>query len=146
MPLAKVAQIPNMASSERLNRLRSFAPRKNKKGYLWVTLILFMASLGAHWTFAWFAYTEEQNNHNQPILAGDYFNTTLRDTMENWQSEFLQLIWQVAGLSFLWYVGSPQSKEGEDRMEEKIDYILRKMDPQNAERFLLEAEGKNPKK
>jgi low affinity Fe/Cu permease len=66
--------------------------------------------------------------------------------MENWQSEFLQLIWQVAGLSFLWYVGSPQSKEGDERMEEKIDYLLRKMDPQNAERFLLEAESKNPKK
>jgi hypothetical protein len=39
--------------------------------------------------------------------------------MENWQSEFLQLIWQVAGLSFLWYVGSPQSREEHDRQEEK---------------------------
>ena len=43
---------------------------------------------------------------------------TFRDIMENWQSEFLQLIWQVAaaGLSILWYVGSPQSKEGDERM------------------------------
>jgi hypothetical protein len=43
---------------------------------------------------------------------------------ENWQSEFLQLLWQVAGLAWLWYVGSPQSKEGGDRLEEKVDFLL----------------------
>jgi hypothetical protein len=36
----------------------------------------------------------------------------MRDTLENWQSEFLQLIWQVAGLAILLHVGSPQSKRG----------------------------------
>jgi hypothetical protein len=56
--------------------------------------------------------------------------------LENWQSEFLQLLWQVGGLAFLLYVGSPQSKEGDDRMEAKLDEILRKVDPQNAERFI----------
>ena len=59
-----------------------------------------------------------------------------RDTFENWQSEFLQLLWQVGGLAILLYVGSPQSKEGDDRMEAKIDEILRKVDPQNAERII----------
>ena len=34
----------------------------------------------------------------------------LRDTFENWQSEFLQLIWQVVGLAYFLYVGSPSSK------------------------------------
>jgi hypothetical protein len=66
--------------------------------------------------------------------------------MENWQSEFLQLIWQVAGLSFLWYVGSPQSKEGNDRQEEKLDLIIRKIDPSNAKKLLEELEKKYPKK
>lgn len=59
-----------------------------------------------------------------------------RDTFENWQSEFLQLLWQVGGLAILLYVGSPQSKEGDDRMEAKIDEILRKVDPQNAESII----------
>lgn len=49
----------------------------------------------------------------------------LRDTLENWQSEFLQLIWQVAGLAYLFHLGSPQSKEGDDRKEEKLDLILK---------------------
>lgn len=48
----------------------------------------------------------------------------MHDTLENWQSEFLQLIWQVAGLALLYHIGSPQSNEGNDRLEEKIDLIL----------------------
>jgi hypothetical protein len=53
-----------------------------------------------------------------------------RDTLENWQSEFLQLLWQVGALAFLFFVGSPQSKEGSERMEEKVDAILRRIDPE----------------
>jgi hypothetical protein len=117
-----------------------------KKGFLWVTLGFFLVSASAHWVFAWFSYVSEQQEHNQPILASDYFNQTMRDTMENWQSEFLQLIWQVAALSFLWYVASPQSKEGDERKEEKLDLILKRLDPQNADKLLEELEAKYPKK
>lgn len=51
----------------------------------------------------------------------------MRDTMENWQSELLQLMWQVRGLSFLLYVGSSQSKESEERLKAKIDLLIRHM-------------------
>jgi hypothetical protein len=50
--------------------------------------------------------SEEQTEHDQTIELTGYFNQTMRDTMENWQSEFLELMWQVGGLSFLLYVGS----------------------------------------
>jgi len=120
--------------------------RMKKRGYLWVTLGFFAISMSAHWTFAWFAYVDEQNALRQPVQAGDYFNRTFRDTMENWQSEFLQLIWQVAGLSFLLYVGSPQSREEHDRTEEKIDFIIRKLEPENAKKLLEEWDRKYPKK
>ncbi|HZB65199.1 MAG TPA: DUF6766 family protein [Nitrososphaeraceae archaeon] len=119
---------------------------KNKLGFLWVTLALFVISLSAHWIFAWFSYLEEQKEHNQPVAISNYFNITFRDTMENWQSEFLQLIWQVAGLSFLWYIGSPQSKEGDERKEEKMDLIIKMLDPKNARIILKELETKYPKK
>lgn len=62
----------------------------------------------------------------------------LRDTLENWQSEFLQLLWQVGGLAFLLFLGSPQSKEGTDRMEAKLDAILRRVDPADADRLIEE--------
>lgn len=45
------------------------------------------------------------------------------DTFENRQSEFLQVVWQVVGWPIL-YVGSPSSKENDDRLEAKIDALL----------------------
>ena len=48
-----------------------------------------------------------------------------RDTFENWQSEFLQLLWQVVGLAYFLYIGSPSSKENDDRLEAKVDELLK---------------------
>lgn len=118
----------------------------SKYSYLWITLILFTGSLLGHWIFAWFAFVSEQTAHNQPILFSEYFVQVMRDTLENWQSEFLQLIWQVAGLSFLLYVGSPQSKESEERIEEKLDHILKIVDAKNAEKMIKDLDKKYPKK
>jgi len=103
-----------------------------------VTSGFFLISLAGHWVFGWFAYVNEQLAHNQPVQVSDYAVQMLRDTLENWQSEFLQLLWQVVGLALLLYVGSPQSKEGNDRMEAKIDALLRKVDPANADRIIAE--------
>ena len=116
-----------------------------KYGYLWVTLILFLISFFGHWTFAWQAYVKEQESHNQPVEVSDYIDQTARDTFENWQSEFLQLMWQVAGLAILWHVGSPQSKEGDDRKEEKLDEILKLLDKKNADKIIKDLEKKYPK-
>jgi hypothetical protein len=67
-----------------------------------------------------------------------------RDTLENWQSEFLQLIWQVVGLTWLLYVGSPQSKEEDDRLENKLDAILRQVDPKGAEDLIRQLDRRYP--
>ena len=79
-------------------------------------------------------------------MVSEYVSEMVRDTMENWQSEFLQLIWQVAGLSFLLYIGSPQSKEGDERKEEKLDYIIKMLDPENYKKVVKEFDEKFPKK
>jgi hypothetical protein len=124
------------------------APAMNlfkKKGYVWITLIFFLFSLLLHWIFGWFAFENEQQAHGQPIIFSDYAVEMLRDTFENLQSEFLQLIWQVAGLAFLLYVGSPQSKEGDERKEEKLDYLIKKIDPANYDKLMEEWEKKFPK-
>lgn len=78
----------------------------------------------------------EQLSALKPVEINEYLIIMVRDTMENWQSEFLQLIWQVAGLAFLLYVGSPQSKESDDRKEAKLDYLLKKIDPDNANEII----------
>ena len=87
----------------------------------------------------------EIKKHNQPIQFGDYVNMTLRDTMENWQSEFLQLVWQVGGLSILWAVASPQSKSESDRLEDKLDILIKRINPENAKQ-LIEKLRENIKK
>jgi hypothetical protein len=91
-----------------------------------------------HWIFGWFAYAAEQQAHLQPVDVSGYTIQMLRDTLENWQSEFLQLLWQVGGLAFLLHVGSPQSKEGDDRMEAKIDAILLAVEPKKGDELIDE--------
>src|SRR5690606_36504008 len=97
-----------------------------RKGFFWVTLIFFLVSMAMHWGFGWQAYKNEQESKNQTVVVSEYVVEMVRDTAENWQSEFLQLIWQVCCLAYLLYISSPQSKEGDDRKEEKLDYIISK--------------------
>jgi hypothetical protein len=113
--------------------------------YLWITLGLFLFSILGHWIFAWFAYVDEQRDKNRPVRISSYIVETSRDTLENWQSEFLQLMWQVGGLAFFLYLGSPQSKEGDDRREEKIDTIIKLLAPDSAEKTLAALDKKYPK-
>jgi hypothetical protein len=96
-----------------------------KYAYGWITLAFFLGSLLLHWYFGWQAYVEEAKEHGQPIEAGAYATEMLRDTFENWQSEFLQLLWQVLGLAYFLYLGSPSSKENDDRLEAKIDELIK---------------------
>jgi hypothetical protein len=103
--------------------------RFGRYGFLCFTGAFFAISLFGHWLFGWFAHVNEQTLHGAQVSVGDYTLEMLRDTLENWQSEFLQLIWQVAGLAFLLHIGSPQSKEGDDRKEAKLDAILEAVDP-----------------
>ncbi|HRN69610.1 MAG TPA: hypothetical protein PLS49_00350 [Candidatus Woesebacteria bacterium] len=117
-----------------------------KYSYLWITLILFLISFSGHWLLAWNAFVSEQQAHNKPIQFNEYLVEVGRDTLENWQSEFLQLMWQICGLSFLYFVGSPDSKEGNERQEEKLDLILTKIDAKNAHKELARLEKKYPKK
>jgi hypothetical protein len=92
--------------------------------YAWITLGFFAVSLGLHWMFGWFSFVDEARDHGQVPELTPYLMEMGRDTFENWQSEFLQLLWQVVGLAYFLYVGSPSSKENDDRVEAKIDALL----------------------
>lgn len=118
----------------------------SRYGFLWVTLLLFLVSAIGHWWLGWSAYKNDQQAHNQPIEVKEYVIEMSRDTLENWQSEFLQLMWQVAGLAFLFYLGSPQSKEGDDRKEEKLDEIIKLLDPENGQKTIKRLDTRWPKK
>ncbi len=106
--------------------------------YAWITLAFFLVSFGLHWMFGWYAFVDEAREHGQsPELSG-YLVEMGRDTFENWQSEFLQLIWQVVGLAYFLYIGSPASKENDDRLEAKVDALLRMNGGEKAEVLIKE--------
>ena len=95
--------------------------------YAWLTLGFFIVSFGLHWFFGWKAFADETEAHGQAAEVNQYLTQMARDTFENWQSEFLQLLWQVVGLAYFLYVGSPSSKENDDRVEAKIDELLKRL-------------------
>ncbi|HKX77110.1 MAG TPA: DUF6766 family protein [Novosphingobium sp.] len=113
-----------------------------KYAYGWLTLAFFLGSLVLHWYFGWRSYLADAQEHAQAPQIAEYLDEMLRDTFENWQSEFLQLLWQVVGLAYFLYLGSPSSKENDDRLEAKIDVLLKLQAGDKAEELLREIDGR----
>ena len=106
--------------------------------YGWITAIFFLVSILGHWLFGWYAFVDEAQAHGQAPQVSAYLVEMGRDTLENWQSEFLQLIWQVVDLAYFLYIGSPASKENDDRLEAKIDELLKFAGGAEADRLIAE--------
>ena len=96
-----------------------------KYAYAWITVAFFLVSIAGHWLFGWYAFVDAAAEHGRQPEIGAYLVEMGRDTFENWQSEFLQLLWQVVGLAYFLYAGSPASKENDDRTEAKLDALIR---------------------
>jgi hypothetical protein len=58
----------------------------------------------------------------------------------------LQLFLQVVLLAYFWYVGSPQSREGQDRLEAKLDWLGEQINPLAYQKLNEELDSKYPKK
>lgn len=93
--------------------------------FLWVTFALFLISWVGQFLFQMSVVRNEADQHGQPFEMSDFLVQFGASTLENWQSEFLQLCWQAAGLAFLLFWGSSQSKEGNERLEAKVDALMR---------------------
>lgn len=77
--------------------------------------------------------SNQASQHGQSFSWSDFLPQFLSSTLENWQSEFLQLVWQAVGLAIFYYWGSSQSRESDERIEAKVDALLRErsLDPEN---------------
>ena len=100
-------------------------------GFGIVTTALFLLSWSGQLVFQAITVRNEAEQHGEPFAFGDVWPQFLASTFENWQSEFLQLVWQAVGLAVLLYWGSSQSKESDERVEAKLDRLLeeRGIDP-----------------
>ena len=76
----------------------------------------------------WESYRDQQLAHNEPVAVSGYVVEFGQSTLENWQSEFLQLFSFVVFSAVLIHRGSAESKDGDERMEEALQRIERKLD------------------
>jgi hypothetical protein len=94
------------------------------RSFALVTGALFLLAWSGQFIAQLVVERNEAAQHGQPFQMSDFWPQFLASTMENWQSEFLQLVWQAVGLALLLFWGSSQSREGEDRIEAKVDRLL----------------------
>ena len=100
-------------------------PRFTKAyGFALVTGALFLFSWAGQFLTQILVVRNEAEQHQQSFEWADFFPQFWQSTFENWQSEFLQLVWQAAGLALLYFWGSSQSKESDERIEAKLDRLL----------------------
>lgn len=127
---------------ESKSRLNHFGEESDKRAgtsirsrYLFarLTVAFFKFSIVGHYIFGWFAYVSEQHKMGQAVVAGEFWVRSQRDTFENRQSEFLQLLWQIGGLAYFYFLGSPLSREADERLEAKIDAVIRLVESSKAE-------------
>jgi hypothetical protein len=91
-------------------------------------MILFFGTWVAHGIAEWQTYTDEQREHGQPVEAGDFVGQFAQSTLENWQSEFLQLFSFVVLAALYIHRGSSESKEGDEKIEASLRRIEEKLD------------------
>jgi hypothetical protein len=100
-----------------------------------VTAGMFAVSWTLQAVFQWIAMANESAEHGEALTVVQFLPQFLSSTFENWQSEFLQLIWQAAGLALFYFWGSSQSRESDERLEAKVDELLRRqgVDPHSVQ-------------
>lgn len=104
---------------------------KKKLKQLWrdyslslVLLILFLFSWSAQFIVELQEVANEALTHGIPFQWNDFWIKFWSSTLQNWQSEFLQLLTFVVLTAYLIHKNSHESKDSEERIEKKLDQIL----------------------
>lgn len=71
--------------------------------------------------------SQEAEQHLRTFEWSNFWIQFWSSTLQNWQSEFLQLLTFVILTSFLIHKNSHESKDSEERIEKKVDEILKKL-------------------
>jgi hypothetical protein len=97
-------------------------------------MALFFITWFAHGVTQWQTYTDEQQEHGESASLGDFAAEFGQATLENWQSEFLQLFSFVTLAALYIHKGSAESKDGEEKIEASLRRLEEKMGtlPDNA--------------
>jgi hypothetical protein len=72
--------------------------------------------------------TNEASQHGEPFSWGEFWPGFWQSTLENWQSEFLQLLTFVLLTAFFIHRGSAESKDSDDEMQVTLERIERRLE------------------
>jgi hypothetical protein len=86
-------------------------------------VMLFFVTWIAHGISEWQTYTDEQRALGESTQAGDFVAEFAQSTLENWQSEFLQLFAFVSLAALYIHKGSAESKDSEEKIEASLRRI-----------------------
>ena len=110
--------------------LRSIRDERSPDRSLWrefglslALMILFFATWVGQLIAQWQTFTDEQLEHGEDPQVGDFVSEFAQSTLENWQSEFLQLFAFVTLAALYIHKGSSESKDGEERLEASLRRI-----------------------
>lgn len=84
---------------------------------------LFLITWAAHGVAEWQKFTDDQADHNQPAEVGDFLAVFSTATLENWQSEFLQLFSFTVMAAVLIHKGSAESRDSDDMIQMALKRI-----------------------
>ena len=92
-----------------------------------VLAVLFFTTWFGQGIAQWQAFVDEQRMHGEPVEVSDFISEFSQSTLENWQSEFLQLFSFVVLAAMYLHRGSAESRDSDDRMEEALKRIEAKL-------------------
>lgn len=90
-------------------------------------MMLFFVTWFAHGVAEWQTYTDQQREHGQSAEVGDFVSEFGQSTLENWQSEFLQLFAFVVLAALFIHKGSAESKDSDEKVEASLRRIEEKL-------------------
>lgn len=109
---------------------RSIRDERTKGRSVWREFslsLIFMTLFFAAWLgqviTQWQEYTDEVADHGGTTKLGDFVSKFFSSTLQNWQSEFLQLFSFVTMSALYIHKSSAESKDGEENMEASLRRI-----------------------
>ena len=111
-------------------------PRRDRKpdshvrrwGAVYLLAVLFMGSWLGQFFTQLSEFRSDQQDHGQSFVWMDYLTNFFASTFENWQSEWLQLVFQAILLLGAKHVIFRVDAEDLERLEAKVDQIAKKLD------------------
>lgn len=96
-------------------------------GAVYILLLLFLGSWLGQFLAQLQEFRQDQRAHQEPFVWADYLTHFFASTFENWQSEWLQLIFQAILLLGAKHWLFQVDAEDMERLENKVDAIAERI-------------------